>query len=55
VRLNNLTDDDVVISLLDNCGHPTFDRARSIDENWSAGFALAEWLTAELAVGQIRW
>jgi hypothetical protein len=33
MRLDDLTDDDVVISLLDNGGHPTFDRARRIDQN----------------------
>src|SRR5215468_4952180 len=38
MRLDNLADHNVVIALLDDRGHTTFDRARRIDENWSAGF-----------------
>ena len=42
MRLDDLADDDVVISQLDNGGHPTFDRARRIDQNRRSGCAAAE-------------
>ena len=42
MRLDDLADNDVVITLLDNGGHTTFDCTGSIDKNRRPGFALAE-------------
>ena len=53
MRLDDLADDDVVISLLNNGCHTTFDRTGSIDENRRSRFALTEGLSTELAVAQV--
>jgi hypothetical protein len=42
MRLDDLADNDVVISLLNNGCHSTFDRTGSINKNRRPGFALAE-------------
>jgi hypothetical protein len=46
MRLHDLTDNDVVISLFNNCRDATFDRSGSVDQNRRSGFALAEGLSA---------
>ena len=42
MRLDHLANDDVMISVLNNGRHPTFDRTGRIDQNRRPGLALAE-------------